>query len=62
MESCGQGKGDGTDDVDVKFDRVEDDDVKDIDTYRDVDVFETDWFLFDLGYNTYVDKTYGLSN
>ncbi|HAE35496.1 MAG TPA: hypothetical protein DCG22_06865, partial [Bacteroidetes bacterium] len=49
-------KGDGTDDVDVKFDRVEDDDVKDIDTYRDVDVFETDWFLFDLGYNTYVDK------
>ena len=45
MESCGQGKGDGTDDVDVKFDRVEDDDVKDIDTYRDVDVFETDWFL-----------------
>ena len=47
-------KGDGTDDVDVKFDRVEDDDVKDIDTYRDV--FETDWFLFDLGYNTYVDK------
>lgn len=49
-------KGDGTDDVDVEIDRWNKDDFEDLTDYRDVDVFETDWFLFDLGYNTFLNK------
>lgn len=39
------------DDVDVSFEKVPD--VEEVDD-RDVDVFDTEWFLFDMGYNTYL--------
>lgn len=44
-------KEDGDDDVDVSFGKVPD--VEEVDDHY-VDVYDTEWFLFDLGYNTYL--------
>jgi hypothetical protein len=52
-------KGDGTDDVDVEFGRIEDTEIEEeIEIYDGVEVFETDWLMFDLGYNTYMNKDF----
>lgn len=52
-------KNDGSDDVDFEVLRDEDDEewiYDDFEVDRNVDVFETDWLLFDLGYNTYINS------
>ncbi len=45
--------GDDADDVDVTIDRI----TEEIDE-RYVDPFETEWWLFDMGYNMYLNKDY----
>lgn len=47
----------------VSFDRVEgeDDDETQVADDRYVDPFETKWFLFDLGYNTYLDANHDVN-
>jgi hypothetical protein len=49
------------DDVDVTFGRIDDDEdmegVEEIED-REVEVFETKWFLFDIGYNTIVNENF----
>ncbi len=42
---------------DYSFDRIDDEDMDDVDDHY-VDPFETKWFLFDLGYNTYLNADY----
>jgi len=55
-------KADGSDEVDFQIDRIDDEDFdfdfEDFGDNRSVDVFETDWLLFDLGYNNYVNKDF----
>lgn len=47
--------GEDAEDVDVSFGKVPE--VEEIDD-RDVDVFDTEWWLFDMGYNTFLNSEY----
>lgn len=47
--------GEDAEDVDVSFGKVPE--VEEIDD-RDVDVFDTEWWLFDMGYNTFLNSDY----
>ena len=48
-------KEDGDDDVDVSFGKIPE--IEEIEDHY-VDVYDTEWFLFDLGYNTYFNADY----
>ncbi|MBC8172788.1 MAG: outer membrane beta-barrel protein [Chitinophagales bacterium] len=51
-------KGDGTDNVDFSIGVDEGEYEPEEEDDRDIDNFQTDWFLLSLGYNTFVDADY----